>query len=147
MLRPDAVILDRVAKAFSDLACPILELKPSPLEPVIGMAQAASRQTFEELVVLAIRGRQHYNSGPCRFKQDPLERRQPGRIEMLDHLDHSRSLKANQLPIAVGQAAVEEGDAAFGGRLVELQATRRHLQDDRRNVDAGDVSELAIFEQ
>ena len=92
--RPTRHEAHRVAEARGDAVGPGAELGAGPLEAVVAVAQrrrpAASRSARCTRGSAWSRrpspGRAHSNS-------DPLERRQPRRVEVLDHLDHAAASK------------------------------------------------------
>src|SRR5215218_8210826 len=88
VLRPDREEPHRVAEAPCDLAGPVLELGPRPLEAMVAVAEAPGRKAVEADVVLTVGRRDGDRAGPRLLEQDALESAQAWRVEMLDHLDH-----------------------------------------------------------
>src|SRR5262245_15642754 len=149
VLGPDRQEAGRVPEAPRDLACPVLELAPRPLEAVIAMAKAPRGQPVEANVVLAVRSRHDDRGGARLLEDDPLERGEPRRIEVLDHLDRGGRVEAGQALVAVGQGGLEELDALALSRreLLEPQARMRDLERPVRDVDAEDLLELSLVHE
>ena len=110
MLRADAVEGDRVAVGGPHLARPGRELSAAPLEAVVRVPELARRQARPEGVVVAVRRRHHDGARPGELEDDPLQRRQPRRVEVLDDLDEGRRVEAGEAGVPVRQRPVQQLD-------------------------------------
>ena len=105
-----------VAVLGRDPLRPRRELRARPLEAVVRVAERARRQRLPHAVVLRVR-RRHDDAGRLRRAEHVgLERLQPRRVEVLDHLDQRGRVVALQALVAIGQRAVQERDARSGRR-------------------------------
>ena len=106
--------------------------------PAAGLGNSTLYSTFG-VVTTTVSGRANSNN-------DPLERRQPRRIEMLDHFDDRRRVEARQPLVAVGQRAVQQLDPLRSGRSAGGPACSRvgrDLQRPVRHVQADDLARTA----
>ncbi|BDH55430.1 hypothetical protein MTP03_03690 [Tsukamurella sp. PLM1] len=117
-----------VAVPVRDVGGPRGELRPVPLEPVIGVPQPY--EVGVEGVVLAVGRRDHDGAGPGSAEHDVLERTEPRRIDVLDHLHEHRRIEGCEAVVLVGESGLEQVDpAALAlGHVVEMQALRGALQ-------------------
>src|SRR3984885_2850640 len=87
-LGPEAGEFHLVAVAGRDSFGPVGELPAGPLETVVAVAQGAGRQPVQQHVVLGVRRGHDHRGGPGVPEDISLERRDPGRVQVLDDLDH-----------------------------------------------------------
>jgi hypothetical protein len=85
---------------------PCLKLSACPLEAVIGMSEGPCGEGRKAHVVLGIWRGQHHRSWPGELEHYPLEGRQSRRVEVLDHLNHRRSIEAVQACVPIEQRAL-----------------------------------------
>ena len=116
-----------------------------------GRGGGASRPpTFSQVTLYSAVGRrQHDRPGPGELEDGPLEGREPGRVEVLDHLDHGGGVEPLQAPVAVDQRPVDQLEAG-GLRLghpVELEPVSGGFEGADRHVHADDLLELPVLEQ
>jgi hypothetical protein len=81
---------------------------------VVGVAELLDPHVLPRHVVLAVRRRQHDRPRPGELEQHPLEGRQAGRVQVLNHLNDGGRVEALQPPVSVDQRAVDEADAVSG---------------------------------
>jgi hypothetical protein len=117
---------------------------------VIGVAEGAGREVREQRVVFDV-GRGHDHRGRARGSPNTTLSR-AGRaiqVQVLDHLDQGGGIDVLPAPVAIGDRAVQQGDATFGRSAdhVQLQPFGGPLQIAGGGIDADQPLDPALLQQ
>jgi hypothetical protein len=88
-----------------------MEIAAVPFESVIRVAELAGSKTAETHVVLGVGRGQREDSRSRKLEDRPFEGEQALRMQVFDHLDHSRSIEARQTAISIRQRTLQEFQA------------------------------------
>src|SRR5580698_1122023 len=97
-----------VPMPLGHIACPGLELFPSPFEAMVLMPELAGGERFKAHVVLRIRRGDDDRVRLRVLEDNSLESRQARRIEVLDDLNGSCSLKSGEALILIHERTLEK---------------------------------------
>ncbi len=106
------------------------------------MTQPGDSDVLPRHVVLPVGRGQHHGFRTGELEDRPLERRQPGWVEVLGDFHDGSDIEPLQPPVQVDQRAVDQLDARRLplGKPVELEPVTGHLQASDRHVHADDLS-------
>src|SRR5262249_40264513 len=137
-----------IAEAFNDLCRPRPKLIPRPLEPMVGMA-VPPIEVWKQDIVLGIGRGDNYGFWPRRTEHDLGHGRQPIGIEMLDHFDQHGGVRLLPALVAIGQRAMEQGDALLirPARKVELEPIRGALQGTSGGIETDEAREPSVTDK
>src|SRR5262249_21216860 len=93
----------RVTVPLGDPLGPRSEFGPRPLEPVVGVTELFGPDVLPRDVVFPVGRGQYHCCGPGELEDGTLERRETGRVEMLDHLHNRGGIEPLQAAVAVDQ--------------------------------------------
>jgi len=110
ILGPTPSVANRVPDTLGHGARPFMELSARPRKTVIFVTQLASGKRLKANIVLDVWRSHDHRLRPPVVEHNPLERREPRRVEVLDHLHTGRRLEALQLPVTVRQRTVDMFD-------------------------------------
>src|SRR5439155_17847320 len=130
VLRTNRLVPYRVAESAGQCFCPISELLPRPLEPVVFVSEVALRKVIEPDIVLRVWGRQEHEAWLRIFKNGPFESREAERIKMFDNFDDRCRIEPPETIIPIHDGPKEQSNLVPDARwqLVKLQVGPRHLE-------------------
>ncbi len=113
------------------------------------MAETARGQVLKLHVVLGVWRRHDHRARTRELEHGSLERREPRRFQVLDHLDDRSGLVAGEPPVSIHEGTLEELDALplLLGHLLEPEPIAGDLQGSMRHVDADDLVEGLLLEE
>ena len=140
---------DLVAALRGDAPRPGGELRAGPLEAVIAVPHRAERQGLEPDVVLAVRRRDHDMPGPRVGEDSPLERGQPGLVDVLDDLHQHKRVQVREALVPVGQGRLDQPEPLTAARRhpVQPEPSLGDLERARGHVGGDDLGERVVAEQ
>ena len=128
---------------------PPLKLMSGPLEAVVGVAERPGGQRLPRHVELPVWRRQHDRAVPGELEEHPLERPQPGRVQVFDNLDDGGGIKPVEPLVPVHQRAVDQLHPAglSLGQPLQLQTAGGDFEGADRHVQTQGFLELPVLEQ